>query len=721
MDIKNIDLTKFGPLSNFHYKCDNINLFFGNNESGKTALVDAFIQLLFSSRRKIFKNSGRFNNHKGNTIVLSLKGQEYEFPSKEVKLEELLDLPDIELSRLFIVRAGDLNLIKSKRWWPAVRLLLTNMDTDLSRVKDDIYNEVGLTPTGEWSNDRRTGKKREEIEIKEKRLARLRQARDELKQVSYKKDDLKKIEQQLQDIDNKLEELNQAFKYSEYKESQKLLDGYRNIREKLKDFERYKSEYLKQWRDIENELVKLKQKEKVKKDELQNKELEVENIKHSLKDRQAKLDRYNNVLSSIREYKLDSAFLNAVLKKIILKPIIKISILILFLLIGVGLLLSGYYVIAGLEGAILVILYFLQSKIKSNFDKINSKVKQLLNHSENLRVSTLDFDYIKNKVIQLDYNQKIDKESLIRIKKDKNKLKNEVSQLLQPIKKNQDELEELREKTGLATYEDFEEKIEHKRKLILSKDKHQVKLKQKLHHSDEAKWPELVKKMRVSCPKNSIDYSVEEEEELKQDRQKLKKKWEGLNREIEKFSNRVKDGLGLDQTCEIWTEISKLSKELEIFRIDREAALLAAKIMDNFCSNFDSRLKHILQAGNKTVSYYFNRFTDSRYISAEVQDEEFIVKDKKGNSYNFFELSTGAQDQLMLAVRIAFLLEQFKQPGFLILDDAFLTSDYCRRKRLVKDLNELNKSGWQIFYFTIDEHIRDLFVNICGVKAHNLG
>ena len=50
------------------------------------------------------------------------------------------------------------------------------------------------------------------------------------------------------------------------------------------------------------------------------------------------------------------------------------------------------------------------------------------------------------------------------------------------------------------------------------------------------------------------------------------------------------------------------------------------------------------------------------------------------------------------------------EPGFLLLDDALQNSDWDRRANMVDHLVELvRSSGWQIFYFTMDDHLRDLF------------
>ena len=46
---------------------------------------------------------------------------------------------------------------------------------------------------------------------------------------------------------------------------------------------------------------------------------------------------------------------------------------------------------------------------------------------------------------------------------------------------------------------------------------------------------------------------------------------------------------------------------------------------------------------------------------------------------------------------------------FVILDDAFQHSDWQRREKLVQHLTEMARLGWQIIYFTMDDHIRGLF------------
>ncbi len=97
------------------------------------------------------------------------------------------------------------------------------------------------------------------------------------------------------------------------------------------------------------------------------------------------------------------------------------------------------------------------------------------------------------------------------------------------------------------------------------------------------------------------------------------------------------------------------------------------------------------------------------YIKLTMEDDRLIVSDNYRDFY-LKDLSTGAREQIMLAMRIGFSAKILKQDSlFLILDDAFQHSDWDRRKILVSKLAEIAQKGWQIIYLTMDDNIRDLF------------
>jgi len=98
-----------------------------------------------------------------------------------------------------------------------------------------------------------------------------------------------------------------------------------------------------------------------------------------------------------------------------------------------------------------------------------------------------------------------------------------------------------------------------------------------------------------------------------------------------------------------------------------------------------------------------------RYKALGFDEKDIIISDDYF-SFNIKDLSTGAKEQVMIALRIGFAKSILKQEtAFLIFDDAFQHSDYKKRPLLIDTLFDLAQEGWQIIYLTMDNHIRDLF------------
>ena len=97
------------------------------------------------------------------------------------------------------------------------------------------------------------------------------------------------------------------------------------------------------------------------------------------------------------------------------------------------------------------------------------------------------------------------------------------------------------------------------------------------------------------------------------------------------------------------------------------------------------------------------------YDGVELEGNDLTAYNKT-QRYPISDLSTGAQEQVLLALRIGIashVLSERKM--FLILDDAFQHSDWERREWLVDEMADLANIGWQIIYFSMDDHIKGLF------------
>jgi uncharacterized protein YhaN len=98
-----------------------------------------------------------------------------------------------------------------------------------------------------------------------------------------------------------------------------------------------------------------------------------------------------------------------------------------------------------------------------------------------------------------------------------------------------------------------------------------------------------------------------------------------------------------------------------------------------------------------------------RYTGVQYDNGRLSVIDDFGN-FPISDLSTGALEQVLLALRLGFGAQILGQDRlFLLLDDAFQHADWQRRVWLMDQLVTLAQDGWQIIYFTMDDHIRQLF------------
>jgi len=99
-----------------------------------------------------------------------------------------------------------------------------------------------------------------------------------------------------------------------------------------------------------------------------------------------------------------------------------------------------------------------------------------------------------------------------------------------------------------------------------------------------------------------------------------------------------------------------------------------------------------------------------RYHALRDGEDGLVVVDGDENELLVANLSTGAREQVFLGARLGFARIALEDhPAFLVLDDAFQHSDWGRRKQLVQQAVGLVEAGWQVLYFTMDDHIRDLF------------
>jgi uncharacterized protein YhaN len=137
------------------------------------------------------------------------------------------------------------------------------------------------------------------------------------------------------------------------------------------------------------------------------------------------------------------------------------------------------------------------------------------------------------------------------------------------------------------------------------------------------------------------------------------------------------------------------------------AGHVVAEVLDGVREIEDRQLQSTLN--DPRITELTKKFTAGRYGSVSLAEEGLYIESET-ESYALSDMSSGAREQVLLALRIGLASILCGQRSlFLILDDAFQYSDWQRREQLVGQAVQIVRSGWQVIYLTMDDDIRDRF------------
>jgi uncharacterized protein YhaN len=186
-----------------------------------------------------------------------------------------------------------------------------------------------------------------------------------------------------------------------------------------------------------------------------------------------------------------------------------------------------------------------------------------------------------------------------------------------------------------------------------------------------------------------------------------------LNRKLDQLKQMICRQTGDDITRpwpELITNLQRKREQVLANYRDQYSAILGkmalAQVLEALDRSEDKRIREGLDSPEVTGTL---RGLTGRYRSLRIDGDALLTADDH-NEFPITELSTGAQEQTLLALRIGFASRLLHQNRiFLLLDDAFQYSDWERRRGMVDAVAGLAEDGWQILYFTMDDHLLGLF------------
>lgn len=189
----------------------------------------------------------------------------------------------------------------------------------------------------------------------------------------------------------------------------------------------------------------------------------------------------------------------------------------------------------------------------------------------------------------------------------------------------------------------------------------------------------------------NFNYSYENEDEIDEVIKEKNIRLVDVEKKLKDIENEIKNRfIGKRTIPVIEEEIKEVESNIEKYETQLKASYVVSEVLTEVYDEIRSSFGPIL---NSNVITSFREFTDGKYNEVMVSDNyEMKVKDDK-SIMAAEALSNGANDQLYLSLRLAFVEMIFKNKDIPIcLDDTFIQYD---DKRLERTIKYLIKEGFE--------------------------
>ena len=689
IQIKKLKINRNGPLlEDFEIEPGIINLIYGHNESGKTFLVEGLIELLFKNKKNKLETRDWDITGKIQISGLSEKIESFTKSSKK-KLDQIWEeesqLPE-DLSSLLVVNGAETALQKDtidgvghsflKNFLSAEGIL----DEIEKNISKNLQNSNIENKDIHGENRGELKKRNDLIEEKEKIHSLLREVEE-----VYASTSIQEINESLEILNSKIEAFEAARCYKAFKIN-KSINELKEKKNTFPSLERISelNGIIDRYIDTQKEIIE-------EKNEIKDfKEEDLEWLKSASED-------YKKYIEIKEKTSYDLYFW-----------------ITCFFLISTSITTFLYPGWISFITTILSIMFFvlfnLKFKEKRKNSVYNNEITKLeKEYKKRFSKELTDYPTLKIKLDALNEEQIINNSKKNEIKKREERqviLKEKIEKILDEFKDK-----EFKTNDWENTIAKLRQELPEIKKSIESIEEEIQK--REIENAELGVLPEKFLEQPTNFEWNKSQY-----EKLKESK---REKEESKREKEQEFSNlKTKVCATLKSQEENWEDLIPILREAlqekKDAYIDKTADIISKikihSIIQEFREKENERIEEGLQ--RKEVRDALFSIT-GRYNKIRKEKEEgLIVINNQDEEFAISKLSTGAKDQVFLALRTGFAkLSLQSQSAFLILDDAFQHSDWERRKNLVFQIVELTKLGWQIFYFTMDNHLKDLFQNEC--------
>lgn len=677
--IEKITVKNLGPIQSFSKEFGLLNLIYSKNECGKTFLTEFIIRSLFKNtniKRWKFRGGGS-----GKVYISGLDKELIEFsPSTPKKLEDFWEEDETGLPPSIV------KLLVSKGGEPSIEDTEEGIDKNLIK---EIFSGISLL--GKIDNEKNINKT-------------IRSAQLITGNIDIKDQGDGKIYHGLKE---EIDQIDNLFTEIESKYVEGIIESYRIEEKSLKErLERLKKAKRHMAYLISGEIKKLEGELNKISDGALNE------ISADIKIYENKKNDYSNKKRQFDEFQKNSKHFNwlqqaaPIYEKLAIGSIKKPRFLLLII--------TSFFIIATVIFILLNIKLGAILSLSAAIGLSAYYIRNFFNYSkyvgQNEELNKIKTEF-KNKI-----DNKLTDIATLNLELEKQKVSYDNAKLLEDQLKQLNNEKEILGSSIQKKFTNLTNKYipESDWQSVLDEETQKNKELKTNKETEQSKLIDLgVRETEYLSEDIGVKFNYDEFEEVQTKLDKISDKIDNQEKEINNLKYSVCNETKADPSIN-WEQLienlkkKRLEKENDLNTL--EAKITAGIIVHNVISQLRvEEDKKILEGLQSEIVLKPLRDITHRYNKIALEEDKLIISDDF-NNFPLKEISTGAGEQIMLALRIGFSSKLLKKDTlFLILDDAFQHSDWERRETLVKRLADIAKKGWQIIYLTMDNHIKDLF------------
>jgi DNA repair exonuclease SbcCD ATPase subunit len=770
--IKEFRIIRYGPLTDTgSIALNNFNLFFGQNEDGKTLTIDALVKFLLKQNIRNFKDINRVEERPEGYLILEVDdntGKDIKLP-ETANLTEITDLTPADCLNIFIIRDSDLSITGESQFYTNVTDRLTGLRTkEILKIKEALRkigkltradSNASLSDSEDFNKAKSRLKKAVELIKKISNLeVKIREARfDEFEEELVAK------RERINEIKQAIEGFEEARKREKYEKGKEGVDKLREALKELRGLETYNESEEQLWRENENNIKLHNQNKKELISELEKRETELKKTTEKLAEKeqdfqtlsQRKKELDGDVkLKKIPNYEqLKNKIVSGEPRDKFLLWTIAASFVLLVLSI-VGYIIRQqplFFILAALSVATLTTAAFFTISSLKNKASLNRLLEKIKLETAKFGLSAENIEKILANIRDFDdeYSRKVSELEKLRMGKqvleeNLKKLKEErLPGIENKIEKAKKVIEEIREKSATESLQDYSKKLKLKhvnqkligeQKSILSSlfGEENVSLEENISFWDrEVEAFKLYKNKAkgIKHDEKAVSKLKEEAQLFEEELDEISSKMSSVQNEMREVERDVNQILQVKDKeylyCRTSVDLKAIKKKLREFageiETTKENALEAMRIFESIETSEKEKVSTLF-GKDSPISKYFKEITGDLYkeVSFNQETGKIEIRRRDGAILTAEKLSGGAYDQLYLAIRLALGEKLLKgSRGFFIMDDPFIKADCNRLKKLVEMLKKISQLGWQIIYFSTKEEIKDVLKSDIDSSAIN--